>query len=798
MRKILTALAAALLTVSCSQNNDFEEITPNIPAPDFATTSVEIEATTFSSRLYDTQGDWSWQNDDEIAGMHLVTFNDNSTVANTMTLKENGKFGCDEFAYSSSSTAPYLFVYPADAVTLDNSVSTGRFATLKAVEDVQDGVYTPLLVGMHTGKIGELSGVELESKTACIEVRVWSDKNSENRGTRPVDGVSVTTTTPLFTGYYTMSYTVATNTNYTVTNSDSKTISTDSNFEGAVASFEILPGTGTFEITLTDGRETKTITTAEKTLVANDRYIVNITWEYEPQLAITGVNSWYNDYYTNGNTQTTLDPGYLYIEGLDYLHGTPTVYVNGQEATLLEGNRVKVDQSGEYSVYATIGEGDKMVTTDTYTLTASMTDIKLNLTGLDSWYNQYYIQGNTSTTLDAGCIYLTGYSYSGGTPTVYVNDVEAVVTDGKVTAGTDEYTVYATLDLLTTEKFTVKASKEKTVINLSGATSWYKQFSATGASSLEGGYLYLENYSYSGGSIPTVYVDGSAATLESGNRVKVASGVHTVYAEFDGVKTVEYTATVTGIPTATFKMHSNYNNCDGTLLKENSYANTIKIDTCTATVAEADAPYFETPVTMWSYGGGEYSFLANVSDMPTEYPGLTIGEYKVYIKIQPKGSNYSLDFGSKKSVYVTGLPYSVDWLENSTEDEYNYMGWTNNGTKPDDQAQLVDYMIRLDGGFIVSPEFYFPTDVTVNVALTGKYYYVGITSSKMNCTFYAGATSSASTKSQTSSQSVKRIYSTYAESTNISLSANCNQSNKYISISASAESAYVFTAYLSY
>lgn len=143
MRKILTALAAALLTVSCSQNNDFEEITPNIPAPDFATTSVEIEATTFSSRLYDTQGDWSWQDDDEIAGMHLVKFNDNSTVANTMTLKENGKFGCDEFAYSSSSTAPYLFVYPADAVTLDNTESTGRFATLKAVEAVQDGVYTP-------------------------------------------------------------------------------------------------------------------------------------------------------------------------------------------------------------------------------------------------------------------------------------------------------------------------------------------------------------------------------------------------------------------------------------------------------------------------------------------------------------------------------------------------------------------------------------------------------------------------------------------------------------------------------
>lgn len=799
MRKILTTLAAVLLTVGCSQNNDFEEITPNTPPrTDYATTSVEIDATTFSSRLYDTEGSWSWQSDDTIAGMHLVKFNGNATVANTMALKDNGKFGCDEFAYSSTSTAPYLFVYPASAVTLDTSDSTGRFATLQAAEAVQDGVYNPLLVGMHTGTIGELSSVELEAKTACIEVRVWSDKNSENRGTRPVDNVTVTTTTPLFTGYYTMSYTAATNkTNYKVTNYDSKTISTDSNFEGAVASFEVLPGTDTFEITLTDGTETKTITTKETTLAANDRYIVNITWEYQPAVAMSGVNSWYNDYYTNGNTATTLEPGYLYLEGLEYLHGTPTVYVNDTVATLLEGNRVKVDNSGEYSVYATVGEGEKMVTSDTYTLTASMTNITLSLTGLDSWYNQYYTLGNTATTLDAGCIYLNGYSYTGGTPTVYVNDIEAVVEDGKITVGTGEYTIYATLDLLQTEKFTIKASKEKTIINLAGATSWYKQFSATGNSSLAGNYLYLEGYSYSGGSTPTVYVDGSPATLESGNRVKVASGVHTVYAEFDGVKTLEYTATVTGIPTATFKMHSNYNDCDGNVIKANDYANTIKIDTCTATVAAEDAPYFETPVTMWSHNGAAFSVLANVADMPAEYSGLALGDYRVYIQIKPTGSNYTLDFGSKKSVYVTGLPYKADFDANRQND----LGWTRNGG-----AEWVVtngstlHKLKLNGGYIVSPAFYAPETINIYVDMEVQNYH-WVLNSDNKATFTVASTSSTTTKGSNSiaTTTVSNNIWTEVKKTSVNdLSSALAPNQQYLCIYASRDDCFVYSVYMEY
>lgn len=794
MKRLFTAFIACSLLFGCSKSYDIEEITPEIPATDYAIASVEVDATALSSRLYDAEGSWNWLADDTIAGMHLVKFDGNSTVANAMTLKDNGKFGCDSFAYSPSSSNPYLFIYPASVVTLDTTTAASRFCTLNAVSAVQDGVYQPLLAGMHTSSLSELRSVELEAKTACIEVRVWADKNSENRGTRPVDKVAITTENP-FTGYYTFTYNTATKkANFAVTpDYENFTISTEEGFEGYLAQFEVLPGTDKFEITLTDGTETKTITTAEKSLAANDRYIVNITWEYQPQLTISSVNSWYNDYYTLGNTATTLEPGYIYINGLEYLHGEPTVYLDGEVTTLLEGNKIAVTSSGEHTVYATIGQGDKMVTTEEHTVTVSMTAITLSLSGIDSWYNQYYTEGNTATSLDAGCIYLNGYSYSGGTPIIFVNDVAAIEYDGKVYVGTGEYTVYAKLDLLETEKYTIKASKEKTIINLSGANSWYKQFSATGASSLEGGYIYLEGYSYSGGSTPTVYVDGNPATLESDNKIKVASGEHTVYAEFDGVRTLEKSVTVTGIPSAEFKMHSNYNNCDGTVNKVNDYANTIKFDTCTLNMAAEDAPYFETPVVMCSINGAAYSSLGAVTEQPAEHNSLAIGEYKAYIKIQPKGSSHTLDFGSKKSVYVTGLPYSVDWTNSK-----DYLGWTNNGTKFDNQGQYNDDMIKFNGGFMISPEFYFPTDVAVSVALTGKYYYVGLSSSQMNCSFYAGATSNTSTNVQTSSYDIKRTYSTFADATDISLSANCNQSNKYISISASRSSAYVFTANLSY
>lgn len=697
MKRLFTAFIACSLLFGCSKSYDIEEITPEIPATDYAIASVEVDATALSSRLYDAEGSWNWLADDTIAGMHLVKFDDNSTVSNAMTLKDNGKFGCDSFAYSSSNSNPYLFVYPASAVTLDTTTATSRFCTLDAVSAVQDGVYQPLLAGMHTSSLSELRSVELEAKTACIEVRVWADKNSENRGTRPVDKVAITTENP-FTGYYTFTYNTATKkANFAVTpDYENFTISTEEGFEGYLAQFEVLPGTDKFEITLTDGTETKTITTAEKSLAANDRYIVNITWEYQPQLTISSVNSWYNDYYTLGNTATTLEPGYIYINGLEYLHGEPTVYLDGEVTTLLEGNKIAVTSSGEHTVYATIGQDDKMVTTEEHTVTVSMTAITLSLSGIDSWYNQYYTLGNTTTSLDAGCIYLNGYSYTGGTPIIFVNDVAAIEYDGKVYVGTGEYTVYAKLDLLETEKYTIKASKEKTIINLSGANSWYKQFSDKGESSLEGGYIYLEGYSYSGGSTPTVYVDDNPADLESGNKIKVASGEHTVYAAFDGVKTLEQSVTVTGIPSAEFKMHSNYNNCDGTVNKVNDYANTIKFDACTLNMAAEDAPYFETPVVMCSINGAAYSSLGAVTEQPAEYNNLAIGEYKAYIKIQPINSSYTLDFGSKKSVYVTGLPYSISGEGVSSLSG----GWTNSNTGSSGGYLLLKDQ---DGSYIQSP-----------------------------------------------------------------------------------------------
>ena len=127
MRKIFFAIIALAALVGC--NTDMmEEV---VSTPQYLTTSLEV-ALDDQTRAYDENLKWSWESTDKIAALQLA----GDQIVNTLSLKENGKFGTEEFNYSTTEVADFKFVYPAAALNAD-----------KTLGYVQTGEWTPTLVG---------------------------------------------------------------------------------------------------------------------------------------------------------------------------------------------------------------------------------------------------------------------------------------------------------------------------------------------------------------------------------------------------------------------------------------------------------------------------------------------------------------------------------------------------------------------------------------------------------------------------------------------------------------------------
>ena len=240
MRKIFFAIIALAALVGC--NTDMmEEV---ISTPQYLTTSLEV-ALDDQTRAYDENLKWSWESTDKIAAYQVA----GDQIVNTLSLKENGKFGTEEFNYSTNESAEFKFVYPAAALNAD-----------KTLGYVQTGKWTPTLVGAVEATTVDNIGSEsiaMQHHSAAFEIRVW-DENKTDRKT--IKSATITSESDFCNG-----------TTATVDN-----LSTDT------VVFNIAAGDFAFNLTLTatDGT-TYTVAVPAKNFVLGKRTILNVQWKYQ-------------------------------------------------------------------------------------------------------------------------------------------------------------------------------------------------------------------------------------------------------------------------------------------------------------------------------------------------------------------------------------------------------------------------------------------------------------------------------------------------------------------------------------
>ena len=178
MKKTIIYILSILAMASC-----MDKSTPDVelPVPGDDRTYVaplEINVGVSATRAFDDDLKWSWESTDKIYGYQVA----GTKTVNTLTLKENDRFGTEEFTYASQDPATFHFVYAGDAV-LDASASGNRAITQNSS---QSGKWSPVLVGSAINKTftqvnSDNTTIGLEHLSAALEVRLWKkgvDKNN--------------------------------------------------------------------------------------------------------------------------------------------------------------------------------------------------------------------------------------------------------------------------------------------------------------------------------------------------------------------------------------------------------------------------------------------------------------------------------------------------------------------------------------------------------------------------------------------------------------------------------------------
>ena len=308
MRKIFFAIIALAALVGC--NTDMmEEV---ISTPQYLTTSLEV-ALDDQTRAYDENLKWSWESTDQIAAYQVA----GDQIVNTLSLKESGKFGTEEFNYSSTEVEDFKFVYPAAALNAD-----------KTLGYVQTGKWTPTLVGAveatTVDNVGNES-IKMEHHSAAFEIRVWDENKSDRKA---ISAATITSESDFCNG-----------TTATVEGLNTDTVV-----------FNIAAGDFAFNLTLTatDGT-TYTVAVPTKNFALGKRTILNVQWKYPKPVVSFNVLSSYT------NKDNSLDGRSIYVKDVVLTNAdsaTIALYLNGNKAAdLTPGQTTTVSNltPGQYS-----------------------------------------------------------------------------------------------------------------------------------------------------------------------------------------------------------------------------------------------------------------------------------------------------------------------------------------------------------------------------------------------------------------------------------------------------------------
>ena len=336
--KYTIAFVFALLAVGCTKE-DIQIVEE--PTAEIVSFPVVVDLSDEQSRLFNEELEWSWQADDIIYGSQI---NRVLKYVNPLTLNEQGRFSNAEFYALSSSAAYYLFAYPM----LESKIS--GWSTVYEATAVQNGHWTPVLAGLTSEKIsveslksGDYDRVALQHLSAAFEIRVWEVGGKESGQRMKVTKATIESDSP-FLGVWRLSESGGRLSASQSLSGSSATVEVDSD----TVVFNIAQGTFAFRLTLEAENGEAIIVPVELNFEAGKRTILNVEWKRNVYL--DSATSWYEDYKTD--TNTTLEGGYIYLNNLTWDSGTPTVYVDGVAAEVVD-DRIAVS-SGWHEVYAAI------------------------------------------------------------------------------------------------------------------------------------------------------------------------------------------------------------------------------------------------------------------------------------------------------------------------------------------------------------------------------------------------------------------------------------------------------------
>ena len=169
---------------------------------------------------------------------------------------------------------------------------------------------------------------------------------------------------------------------------------------------------------------------------------------------------------------------------------------------------------------------------------------------------------------------------------------------------------------------------------------------------------------------------------------------------------------------------------------------------------------YEVDGATYTYSAGQVSWdkatntFCVISNPDTTY-STSWGEktgIKAFVEVEGK------KVYSTNNLWLTGLPYGYDF-EDGSLDAYRNAGWTLNGTLNMTDRTLVARTTTLvlqtkragvrESGFIVSPEFYMPSNISVQASILRSAYYLFFGGSKKR-TGYVGAVANNATSNTSS------------------------------------------------
>lgn len=380
MKKIFATIIALAALVSCNT----EAVDEVVSTPQYFTTSLEVDLDG-DTRVFDNNLVWSWESTDEIAAYQVA----GDQIVNTLSLKDNGKFGIDEFKYATNDSADFVFVYPVEALKADKSLGY-----------VQTGEWTPTLVGIvENATVNNIGTVEMKHMSAAFEIRVWDEgSNKDHKTPKTIKEAKITSKT------------------------DGGVSASLTNLSTNTVVFNVAGGEDkdkkvvVYDITLVDtnGR-TYTVSNKELTFVNGQRTILNVEWK-NPKPATVSCNI----YTSYTNKDNSLDGRTIYVKDVVLTNAdsaTIALYLNGNKAAdLTPGKTTTVSNLalGEYKAVVKWSVNGEEYASDVTTV--YVTGVPCVADYLNDSYRDWSFAGSLSFTtkevkVNVGSFFSPSYEY---------------------------------------------------------------------------------------------------------------------------------------------------------------------------------------------------------------------------------------------------------------------------------------------------------------------------------------------------------------------------------------------------